>query len=84
MEDRELQPQGVFPVKTLLWIGVVLVVLGVLSLVVPIPHTEREGVSAGGISVGVETRHSQTVSPIVSAVLILGGVGTMIAGRSRK
>ena len=61
-----------------------MLVLGVLSLLVPIPHKEREGFSAGGISMGVETQHSQTVSPIISAVMILGGAGMMIAGKSRK
>ena len=61
-----------------------MLVLGVLSLVVPIPHKEREGLSAGGISVGVETQHSQTVSPIISVVMILGGAGMMIAGKTRK
>ncbi len=61
-----------------------MLVLGILSLVVPIPHKEREGFSAGGISMGVETQHSQTVSPIISTVMILGGAGMMIAGKSRK
>jgi len=70
--------------KPISWIGLVVLVLGVLSFVVPIPHKEREGISAGGISMGVETRHSQTVSPIISAVMILGGAGMMIAGKSRK
>lgn len=70
--------------KQLFWIGIVLVVLGLASLVVPIPHSEREGISAGGMSVGIQTRHSETVSPIVSAVLILGGAGLMIAGKGRK
>ncbi len=70
--------------KPISWIGLVVLVLGVLSLVVPIPHKEREGFSAGGISMGVETQHSQTVSPIISAVMILGGAGMMIAGKSRK
>lgn len=70
--------------KPIFWIGLVVLVLGVLSFVVPIPHKEREGFSAGGISLGVETQHSQTVSPIISAVMILGGAGMMIAGKSRK
>jgi hypothetical protein len=70
--------------KPISWFGLVVLVLGVLSLVVPIPHKEREGFSAGGISMGVETQHSQTVSPIISAVMILGGAGMMIAGKSRK
>ena len=42
--------------KKLFWIGIVLLVLGVVSRLFPIPHTEREGVKAGGISLGVETR----------------------------
>jgi len=70
--------------RPIFWIGLVVLVLGVLSLVVPIPHKEREGLSAGGISVGVETQHSQTVSPIISVVMILGGAGMMIAGKTRK
>jgi hypothetical protein len=58
--------------------------LGLLSLVVPIPHTERAGFSAGGMSMGIETQSRQTVSPIISAAMILGGVGLMIAGKSGK
>jgi len=68
--------------RPLFWIGVVLAVLGLISLVVPIPHTEREGFTAGGMSIGVETQSRQTVSPVISAVMILGGVGLMIAGKS--
>lgn len=70
--------------RPLFWIGIVLAALGLISLVVPVPHTEREGVSAGGFSMGVETKHSETVSPIVSAAIILAGVGMMIAGRGGK
>ena len=68
--------------KPLFWIGLVIVVLGVLSFVVPIPHSEREGFSAGGVSVGIQTQHSERVSPIVSCVLLLAGAGMMIAGRT--
>lgn len=70
--------------RPLFWIGVVLAALGLLSLVVPIPHTERAGFSAGGMSMGIETQSRQTVSPIISAVMLLGGVGLMIAGKSGK
>ena len=66
--------------KLVFWSGVVLVVLGVLSLVVPIPHTESKGFSAGDVSVRVQTQHNERVSPIISAVLILGGAGMMIVG----
>jgi hypothetical protein len=71
-------------VKLLFWIGVLFAALGLISFVVPIPHTEREGVSVGNLSIGVKTQHSETVSPILSAVMIAGGAGMMIAGKSGK
>jgi hypothetical protein len=49
--------------------------------VVPIPHTEHSGVKVGGSSIGIETRHDEKVSPIISAVLIAAGAGMMIAGK---
>jgi hypothetical protein len=61
----------------------VVLILGIASLFVPIPHNQREGVKLGAVSVGVETRREEKVSPIVSAVLILGGAGMMVAARSR-
>ena len=70
--------------KALFWIGLVLLILGVVSLVVPIPRHERDGVSIGGVSIGVETRHDEKAPPIVSAVMILGGAGLMIAGKVRS
>jgi hypothetical protein len=68
--------------KMLFWLGLVVIVLGVVSLVVAVPHTEREGISAGGMSVGIQTQHSERVSPFVSGALLLAGAGMMIAGRS--
>jgi hypothetical protein len=69
--------------KALFWIGVVVLVLGLASLVVPIPRTEKEGVKAGPISMEVQTKHDEKVSPIVSAVMILAGAGMMVAGKRK-
>lgn len=69
--------------KALFWIGLGVLVLGLASLFVPLPRTEKEGVQAGGISLEVQTKHSETVSPIVSAVMILGGAGMMVAGKRK-
>jgi hypothetical protein len=69
--------------KALMIVGTILVVLGIASLVVPIPHNENRGINAGDVHIGVQVRHDEKVSPIISAVLIVGGVGLMIAG-SRK
>jgi hypothetical protein len=69
--------------KILFWAGLVVLILGIASLFVPIPRNEREGVKLGPVSVGVETRHDEKVSPIVSAVLILGGAGMMVAAKAK-
>ena len=70
--------------KPLSWIGIILIVLGLLSFVVPLPHSEHEGFSAGGMSVGVDTHHSETVSPIISAAMVLAGAGILIVGRGKS
>lgn len=69
--------------KALFWIGMVVLILGVASLVVPIPHNELQGFKAGGVSVGIETQHQEKVSPYVSAVLILCGAGMMVFGKMK-
>ena len=64
--------------KMMSWIGLAVLVLGIASLVIPIPHRDHDGFTAGPVSIGIETNHSETLSPIVSAVLILGGAGLMV------
>jgi hypothetical protein len=70
--------------KTLIWIGLAIVTLGVASLLIPIPGYERNGVNLGGVSIGVETRHDEKVSSIVSAAMILGSAVLMTAGLWRS
>ncbi|HKM86260.1 MAG TPA: hypothetical protein VJW96_08635 [Terriglobales bacterium] len=71
--------------KILLFAGLLLVMLGIASLIVPIPHTETEGIKVGNTNFGVQTSHSERVSPIISVVLIAGGIALSIAGaRSRN
>ena len=66
--------------KALFWIGLVVLILGIGSLVVPIPHRDREGVTVGGLSLGVETRTEEKIAPVVSAALIVGGLIALVAG----
>ena len=66
--------------KILLFVGLLLVVLGVASLIVPIPHSETEGIKIGNTNLGVQTSHSERISPIISVVLIAGGIALSIAG----
>jgi hypothetical protein len=71
--------------KALLYAGLILVALGLASLIVPIPHTDTEGIKVGGANFGVQTNHSERISPIISVVLIVGGIVLSIAGaRSRS
>ena len=69
--------------KTMTLIGGVLLLLGLLSFVVPIPHHEDHGIRIGDAKIGVQTDHSERLPPLVSGVLVLGGVVAMAAG-SRK
>ena len=70
--------------KMMMWAGLVICVLGIVSLFVPIPHSEREGIKIGDTSMGITTQTQERVSPIVSAVLIIGGIGLAIAGRPKS
>jgi hypothetical protein len=66
--------------KIMLLAGLILAVLGIASLIVPVPHSETHGIKAGDLNIGVQTSSSERVSPIVSAVLIAGGIALAIAG----
>jgi hypothetical protein len=70
--------------KALFWLGLFAVIVGVALLFVPIPHTEKHGVKAGDISLGVETRTQEKLSPAISAVIVLAGVGLMIVAKGRR
>jgi len=70
--------------KILLFAGLLVVVLGIASLVVPIPRSETQGIKIGDTNIGVQTSHSERVSPVVSAVLIAGGIALSIAGARNR
>ena len=62
-------------------VGLIILLLGVLSFFVPVPHTERHGVDAGDVHLGVKTHHDALLPPAVSVALLVVGAGLMIAGR---
>lgn len=66
--------------KALLWIGVLLLGLGIASLFVPLPRTEDHSMRAGDLKIGVETHTEEKVAPAISAVLIVAGAVMAIAG----
>jgi hypothetical protein len=77
---RRIQANEDMIMRVLLIAGLLLVVLGIASLVVPIPSSETQGIKVGNTNIGVQTSHSERVSPIISAVLIAGGIALAIAG----
>jgi hypothetical protein len=70
--------------KMLLYAGLLLIVLGIASLVVPVPSSEKQGIRIGDTNLGVQTSHSEKVPPLVSVVLIGGGIALAIAGTRSK
>ena len=70
--------------KALFGVGVIVLVLGVLSFFVPVPHSEHHGVSAGDVQLGVTTHHQDRVPPVLSGVLLVVGAGMMIAGKGKS
>lgn len=61
--------------------GILVLVLGVLSFVVPFPRSEHHGVNVGDAHVGITTHNDEKVPPAVSILLVVVGAGLMIAGR---
>ena len=69
--------------KALFLVGVLLIVLGIFSFFVPVPHYEHRGVNFGDAHVGITTEHDEKVSPAISIILVVVGAGLMLAGRKR-
>ena len=67
--------------KALMLVGLVVLVLGILSFFVPVPHSEHHGVNLGDAHVGITTHDDEKVSPTVSIVLVVVGAGLMIAAK---
>lgn len=70
--------------KALFGAGLIMLVLGIFSFFVPIPHTEHHGVSAGDLHVGINTEHTDRMPPALSVVIVAVGAAMMIAGRGKS
>jgi hypothetical protein len=76
-------PERSFPVNSVRVVGLLLLVLGLLSFVVPVPHSEDHSLRVGNAKIGVETQSSEKLPPAVGAVLIAGGVLALVLGSRR-
>ncbi len=70
--------------KILFVVGLVVLVLGILSFFVPIPHSENHALKAGDVSIGVRTENNQRIPPIASVVMVAAGAAMMIAARESR
>jgi hypothetical protein len=69
--------------KSLSLVGVLLLVLGVLSFFISIPHRENHGLKIGDTKIGVQTESSEKLPSTVGVVLLAGGALALVLG-SRK
>ncbi len=66
--------------KALPLVGVLLLVLGVLSFFIAVPHRENHGVKIGDAKFNVETENSEKLPPAAGIVLLAGGVVALVLG----
>ena len=70
--------------KALTIIGVVLIILGIASFFVGIPHSDTQGVKLGDASIGVTTRSTQRAPLALSVTMIVAGAALAVAGSRGK
>src|SRR5258708_7810235 len=66
--------------KGLPLVGALLLILGILSFVVPLPSREDHSVKIGDAKIGVQTESSKKLPPAVGIILVAGGVGALVFG----
>lgn len=66
--------------KSLAIVGALLLVLGLLSFIVPIPQREDHSMKIGDTKIGVQTESTQKLPPAVGIVLVAGGVLALVVG----
>ncbi len=66
--------------RPLAWIGIVVLALGILAFIVPVPTSHSHGVTVGDASIGVTTHSSEKLSPAIGGVLCAAGVVLLVVG----
>lgn len=63
-------------------VGLVVLLLGILSFLVPFPHYHHSGLKIGDSRIGVTTEHDEKLPPLVGIVMLVIGAGLVISGRN--
>jgi hypothetical protein len=66
--------------RALLTIGVLLLVLGALSFVIPVSRREHHGLSIGDTRFTLQTESREKLPPAVGIILLGGGALALILG----
>lgn len=66
--------------KVLPLLGVLLLILGALSFVIPVSHKANHGISIGDAKLNIQTENSEKLPPAVGVILIGGGVLSLVIG----
>ena len=69
--------------RPLALIGVVVLVLGILAFIVPVPTSRSHGIKVGDTSIGVTTHSDEKLPPALGGALCAAGVVLLVTG-SRK
>ena len=70
--------------KALLAVGLILILLGILAFLVPVPQREEHSVKLGDAKIGIQTENSQKLPTPVGAVLIGAGVLVLALGARKS
>ena len=70
--------------KAISLVGVVLLLLGVLSFVVPIPHKENHSIKIGDAKFGVQTEQSERLPIAASITLVAAGIVVLAVGLQKR
>jgi hypothetical protein len=69
--------------RMLIWVGVVVLVLGILSFVVPVPMSHSRSAKLGDASISITTHDTEMLPPAMGGLLCAAGVVLLIAGSRR-
>ena len=68
--------------KAVMLVGILVLVVGILSFLVPFPHYHHHGFRVGDSRVGVTTEHDEKLPLAVGIVLVVVGAGLVISARN--
>lgn len=66
--------------KTLLVLGILLLILGALSFVIPVPHRDDHTLRVGDSKFTLQTESREKLPPVVGVILLGGGILSLVLG----